>query len=279
MTLPASGRCRVPAPQVRRPWRTETWDRPPPIAEDPAEEPAAAAAAGAGAGAGAGAPGTAGIGVGSGRGGGGTWFSILFLSLNRVFSSVVVFFFFFLEAVSPASPSGADCVCRSATSAASGATGMVGILLLERLRLGLLGKLGAVRVARLLFWRGAGSSGLAGSIALATAPPASSVGVSRPTRRQSLGGRLAVADLFLLAGLHGWPRRPRLSGSWPSGQRAVAAASLAGAAACGDLLRKCAWSRGSACAQPSSFSSEKGAYSDEYVMGSTRWLPLAPVSL
>src|SRR5579863_4327085 len=78
--------------------------------------------AGAGACAGEGAPGTAGIGVGAGAP---CWLSSFFLSLSRVFSAVVVFFFFFFEAVSPARPSGADWVCRSATSAASGGAGVV----------------------------------------------------------------------------------------------------------------------------------------------------------
>ena len=45
------------------------------------------------------------------------------VAVAGLLSVVVLFFFFFLEAVSPARPSGADCVCRSATSAASGATG------------------------------------------------------------------------------------------------------------------------------------------------------------
>ena len=44
--------------------------------------------------------------------------------VRRVFSPVVVAFFFFLAAVSPARPRGPACVWRSATSAASGAGGV-----------------------------------------------------------------------------------------------------------------------------------------------------------
>jgi len=80
--------------------------------------------AGAGAGgAGAGAPGTDGAGVTSGAGAG----SVFFLSDSRVLSPVVALsFFFFFFVVSPARPSGADCVCRSATSAESAAAGAIG---------------------------------------------------------------------------------------------------------------------------------------------------------
>ena len=70
--------------------------------------------------AGAGAPGTAGAGVASGAGAAG----VFFLSVSRVLSPVVALsFFFFFFVVSPARPSGADWVCRSATSAESAAAG------------------------------------------------------------------------------------------------------------------------------------------------------------
>jgi hypothetical protein len=50
------------------------------------------------------------MGVGCGGAAAGCWFSSFFLSLRRVFSEVVVFFCFFLLAVSPARPSGEDWV-------------------------------------------------------------------------------------------------------------------------------------------------------------------------
>ena len=49
--------------------------------------------------------------------------SSFFFLVIRVLGCTVVAGFFFLVAVSPASPSGADCVWRSATSAASGGAG------------------------------------------------------------------------------------------------------------------------------------------------------------